>query len=160
MSDARFKVYCSLVIQFVVIVHQSIGSFSIPPPPSPGLGILYFEDGFVQILPIKKKFCSNTHTNFLKAKSATVMLYSSKTFSSELFSHESGLFTLISLLYWTTNTCIPPTRPISSNSNFLPQPGKVQILYPPPSPWHGWWLSLYGKGGKGVVEASIWWMHQ
>lgn len=76
VSDARFKVYCSLVIQFVVIVHQSIGSFNIsPPPPSPGLGILYFEDGFVQILPIKKKFCSNTHTNFVKAKSATVMLY-------------------------------------------------------------------------------------
>ena len=135
-------------------MRRSIWSFNIP------LDIWTFAGWFVQIPSRGPKLCSKSLPEcriwlFLfcvKGETGTVAFL--LTYSSESTARESELFALdIPIL--KDKTCIPPGRRNSCDSNFQPQPGKVQI----PSPEirntvKCLWVSRFG-GRRGVLKLRI-----
>ena len=135
-------------------MRRSIWSFNIP------LDIWTFAGWFVQIPSRGPKLCSKSLPEcriwlFLfcvKGETGTVAFL--LTYSSESTARESELFALdIPIL--KDKTCIPPGRRNSCDSNFPPQPSKVQI----PSPEirntvKCLWVSRFG-GRRGVLKLRI-----
>ena len=139
-------------------MRRSIWSFNIP------LDIWTFAGWFVQIPSRGPKLCSKSLPEcriwlfLFCVKGGTGTVAFLLTYFSESTARESELFALdIPIL--KDKTCIPPGRRNSSDSNFPPQPGKVQI----PSQWD----TKQGQmpvgfpvwGRKGGVEASNRSMH-